>query len=120
MPNEFAALKPVESSMFSRAGYDEATWALLLEFKSTHEIRSYRGVSPETADEALSAKSLGRWWNANVKGNSSWEYDVLGADPSQMPEPPKASINRVTTVAPPSETLIGMRTAPFGLRRERL
>ena len=90
MPNEFAALKPVESSMFSRAGYDEATWALLLEFKSTHEIRSYRGVSPETADEALSAKSLGRWWNANVKGNSSWEYDVLGADPSQMPEPPKA------------------------------
>ena len=90
MPNEFAALKPVESSMFSRAGYDEATWALLLEFKSTHEIRSYRGVSPETADEALSAPSLGKWFNANIRGNHSWEYDVLGADPSVIPEPPKA------------------------------
>jgi hypothetical protein len=90
MSNEFAALKPVESSMFSRAGYDEANWLLLFEFKSTHEIRSYKNVAPEVADSALTSESLGKFFNSQIKSNPSWEYDVLGADPSQMPEPPKA------------------------------
>jgi hypothetical protein len=90
MSNEFAALKPVESSMFSRAGYDEATWNLLFEFKSTHEIRSYKNVAPEVADSALTSESLGKFFNSQIKGNPAWEYEVLGADPSQTPEPPKA------------------------------
>jgi len=86
----YECLKPVKSSMFSRAGYSESTWELLFEFLSTKEIRAYKNVAPEVADEALTAPSIGKWWNANVKSNPAWEYDVLGADPSQTPEPPKA------------------------------
>jgi hypothetical protein len=86
----YECLKPVKSSMFSRAGYSESTWELIFEFLSTKEIRSYKNVAPEVADEALTTPSIGKWWNANVKSNPAWEYDVLGADPSQMPEPPKA------------------------------
>ena len=86
----YECLKPVKSSMFSRAGYSESTWKLLFEFLSTKEIRAYKNVAPEVADEALTTPSIGKWWNANVKSNPAWEYDVLGADPSQTPEPPKA------------------------------
>ena len=85
----YECLKPVKSSMFSRAGYSESTWELLFEFLSTKEIRAYKNVAPEVADEALTAPSIGKWWNANVKSNPAWEYEVLGADPSQTPEPPK-------------------------------
>jgi len=89
--NPYSALKPVESSMFSRAGYDDTTWQLLLEFKSTHEIRAYSNVSPEVADEVLSSESLGRYFNANIKGNGSWSFETLGADPATMlPKAPKA------------------------------
>jgi len=85
MANIYDSLQPVKSSMFSRAGYSDATWELLFEFKSSGEIRSYAQVSPEVADEALSAESLGKWFNANIKGNSSWEFEVLGADPNAPP-----------------------------------
>jgi len=93
MESPYAVLKPTNSSMFSRAGYDDASWQLLLEFKSTKEIRAYQNVSPEIADEALSAESLGRWFNQNVKGNPAWSFEVLGADPATMlpkaPRPPQ-------------------------------
>jgi hypothetical protein len=93
MATIYDCLKPVKSSMFSRAGYNEATWQLLLEFQSTKEIKAYKGVSPEVADEAMSAKSLGQWWNQNVRNNAGWEYEVLGADPSQVaPEPKKPAV----------------------------
>lgn len=72
-----SVLKPVESSMFSRAGYDDSGWNLLLEFKSTRELRCYRNVAPEMADEMLHAESIGKWWNQNVKGNPGWEFEVL-------------------------------------------
>jgi hypothetical protein len=90
MSTVYDVLKPVKSSMFSRAGYDEARWALLLEFKSTGKIREYSNVAPEMGDEALTAESIGKWWNANVRNNPAWEFETLGADPSQQPEPPKA------------------------------
>jgi KTSC domain len=79
-----ACLQPVESRMFSKAGYSEDFWTLILVFKSTKEIKGYRNVAPEVADAALSAKSLGKWWNANVKGNPAWEAEVIGVD---EPEP---------------------------------
>lgn len=87
MANPYSVLKPVESSMFSRAGYDESTWQLILEFKSTQEIKAYLNVAPEVADEALTAKSLGGWWNQNIRGNPSWECETLGADPNAPPPP---------------------------------
>lgn len=88
--NPYEVLKPVQSSMFSRVGYSDTMWTLLFEFKTTGEIREYRNVAPEVADEALRAQSIGKWWNANVKGNPGWEYETLGADPATMlPKAPK-------------------------------
>ncbi len=94
MESIYSALQPVKSSMFSRAGYDEATWQLLFEFKTTQEIRSYSNVIPETAYECLTAESLGKWFNANIRGNRSWEYEVLGSDPATMlpPAPKRAEV----------------------------
>lgn len=83
MATAYDYLKPVESSMFSRAGYDEENWLLLFEFKSTHEIRAYKDVTPETAEMVLSSPSLGKYFNSEIKGNGAWEFEVLGADPSQ-------------------------------------
>lgn len=105
MPTLYDCLKPVNSSMFSRAGYSDDTWELLLEFKSTREIRAYKHVSPEAADEVLSAESLGKYFNSQIKGNSTWEFDTLGADPSQQPvEKPK-----------PAETTLGVIDADIKL-----
>jgi len=89
MASIYDVLRPVQSSMFSRAGYNDHTWDLLFEFKSTGEIRCYKNVSPEVADEAFNAKSLGTWWNQNIRGNTSWEYEILGAVPFQE-QPEKA------------------------------
>jgi len=75
-----ACLKPVESSMFSKAGYSEDYWTLVLAFKSSKEIKAYKNCAPEVADEALSSPSLGKWWNANIKGNPAWEAEVIGVD----------------------------------------
>lgn len=85
MAMESEVLKPVESSMFTRAGYDEANWSLLFEFKGTGEVRSYLNVTPEVADEALSAPSLGKWFHANIRGRDDWKYDVLV--PGKQAEP---------------------------------
>jgi hypothetical protein len=78
---------PVESSMFSKAGYNGDTWELYLKFRSTGETRVYRHVAPEMGDEVLAAPSLGQYFNKNIKGNPGWEFETLGADPADEPEP---------------------------------
>ena len=86
-------LQPNKSSMFSRAGYDSDNWLLLLEFKSTGEIRAYKDVAPETADAALTAESLGKWWNANVRNSPSWEYEIIvPAEPARPKEKAAPSV----------------------------
>ena len=88
-----ACLKPVESSMFSKAGYSEDYWTLVLAFKSSKEIKAYKNCAPEVADEALSSPSLGKWWNANIKGNPAWEAENIGMIevPAKEPKEPKVS-----------------------------
>ena len=53
-------LQPVQSSMFTKAGYCPDYWTLVFVFKSTGEVRAYKNVAPEVADSALNAKSLGQ------------------------------------------------------------
>ncbi len=77
-------LQPVQSSMFTKAGYCPDYWTLVFVFKSTGEVRAYKNVAPEVADSALNAKSLGQWWNQMVRGKPEWEGEVIGAEP---PEP---------------------------------
>lgn len=89
MATLYPFLKPVDSSMFSRAGFDEDTWRLVYEFKSTREIKAYLHCSPEVAEDALTASefggSIGKWWNAKVKGNPQWEFEIL--PPDEQPKP---------------------------------
>jgi hypothetical protein len=82
-------LKPVTSSMFSKAGYCEDFWTLVLVFKSTREIKAYSNVAPEVADECLNAPSIGKWWNEHVKGNPHFgESETIGTDePEPSPKP---------------------------------
>src|SRR5579863_2454082 len=76
--NQIEALRPVESSLFSHAGYDDNTWTLFTRFKSSGETRAYRDVQPEVADTFLGSKSLGKWWTSNVKGHpDDWPFDVV-------------------------------------------
>jgi hypothetical protein len=65
--------------MFSRAGYDENKWELLVEYKSTTEVRGYAGVGPEIAEQVLTAKSIGSAFNQLIKGR--YEHTIYGADP---------------------------------------
>jgi hypothetical protein len=88
-----ACLKPVESSMFSKAGYSEDYWTLVLAFKSSKEIKAYKNCAPEVADEALSDKSLGSWWNKHIKGNPAWEAEIIGVDET-------APVEKAKTTAP--------------------
>ena len=84
-------LKPVQSSMFSKAGYSEDFWTLVLVFKSTHKIKAYKNVSPEVADEALTAPSIGKWWNEHVKGNPHFgESETIGIDEPEVKPAPKS------------------------------
>jgi len=71
-------LRPVDSTMFSRVGYDEKTWTLVLEFQNSLRL-AYQEVPPEVADEFLSAESLGKYYNANVKG----KYQAVGEEETE-------------------------------------
>lgn len=84
-------LQPVQSSMFTRAAYDEQKWELVVEYKSTTEIRGYIGVSPEVAEQVLTAKSIGSAFNQLIKGK--YEHTIYGADPrTAAPLPPSKPI----------------------------
>jgi len=121
MESIYSALQPVTSSMFSRFGYHEESWQLLFEFKSTKEIRAYQNVSPEVADEAKFAESLGKFFNSQIKGNSAWTFETLGADPSVLPPAPKKaevecglSEEELDFIAPVAETLLTKTTLTDG------
>jgi KTSC domain len=80
----------VNSSLFSKAGYNSDLWALFLQFKSTGETRMYTHVSPEVGDEVLNAESLGKYFNANIKANAAWTFEILGAEEPAEPAPKPA------------------------------
>lgn len=88
MASATEVLKPVQSSMFIAAGYDDTAWELYFHFKSTGEVRAYTGVSPDVADEVLGAKSIGTAYNQLVKGK--FEHTIMPAlgepEPKKQPE----------------------------------
>lgn len=102
-------LRPVTSSMFTAAGYDDSTFSLVLQFKSTGEVRAYRDVSPDIADEALSSKSLGQYFNQNIKGK--FEHEIMPAEAKSQKE-----------ILPKVDGLLSARKSEpeFGLTDEEL
>jgi hypothetical protein len=58
----------VDSSMANAIGYDEESQVLQIEFASG-AIYQYSGVEPETWEELHDTDSIGRYYNAEIKGN---------------------------------------------------
>lgn len=58
---------PVKSSNVSAVGYDPSTQTMEIEFKDG-SVYHYHGVSSATHSDLISAKSIGKYVHANVKG----------------------------------------------------
>ena len=89
-------LKPVQSGMFSDAGYDDDTWTLGLRFKTGLTLL-YSDVPPEVADEFLNAESLGKHYNTIFKGLGFKAIQDPSAPPVEKKEEPKKPVARVET-----------------------
>jgi len=59
--------KPVKSSNVTSVGFDPATKTMEIEFKDG-SVYHYHGVEPDTHSGLLSAKSIGKYVHANIKG----------------------------------------------------
>jgi hypothetical protein len=59
---------PVDSSMLSRARYDDEAQNLTVTMAKGGKEYSTDGVTKEMWQDFLAAPSKGQWWLANVKG----------------------------------------------------
>lgn len=65
-------MKTVQSSMIWQVGYDEQSKALYVRFTPSKKYPAGRvgvaqGVPPETAEDLLSAPSIGQAWNISIR-----------------------------------------------------
>ncbi|MFH1940847.1 MAG: KTSC domain-containing protein [bacterium] len=60
---------PVDSSMISGIGYDQASGTVEVEFRSSGQVWQYYDVPEITYNEVRSAGSLGTAFNAMIKKN---------------------------------------------------
>lgn len=60
-------LTPVQSSMLAAHGYDADSQTLAVQYKNG-AVFHYDGVPPEVADGLANADSIGKFFNANIKG----------------------------------------------------
>ena len=67
----------VDSSMANAVGYDEENQVLQIEFASG-AIYQYAGVEPEVWEELHDTDSIGKYYNAEIKGN--YECDRIYTD----------------------------------------
>lgn len=63
--------KYVDSSMISSIGYDFASSALEVEFKSNHQVWQYLDVPEYIWYEFESSSSVGKYFNSNIRGKYS-------------------------------------------------
>lgn len=69
------AMLPVESSMANAVGYDEENQVLQIEFYNGATYQ-FSGVEPQIWEELQETDSVGRYFNAEIRGN--YECDTLG------------------------------------------
>jgi len=60
-------IKPLRSSMLSKAVYDDETLELTLTFQSGGDY-THRGVPLDIAQGLFAASSPGKYWHAMIKG----------------------------------------------------
>ena len=61
-------LQAVDSGLISGMKYDEGTQTLSVQMKATGETYDYSGVPATVAEGLKSAKSIGEYFNENIKG----------------------------------------------------
>lgn len=74
-------LKPVQSTMIAAHGYDAASRTLAVHFHKGTHVHHFMDVPPEVAAGLDSAESIGRYFNANVRGK--FEHTLV---PAGQPE----------------------------------
>lgn len=70
---EDVELNFVDSSCFSRVGYDKEFEVLVVEFKETGAIYAYFDFSNNDYEEFITAGSLGGYFNNSIKGFYGYE-----------------------------------------------
>lgn len=68
----------VESSQIAEVGYDRASSTLEVMFKRSNAVYQYSNVPPEVYFDLVHADSIGKFFNAQVKGK--FEFKKLGGD----------------------------------------
>jgi hypothetical protein len=59
----------VQSSALERVSYDERAHTLLATFRESHRTFIYEEVPPDIYDGLIFADSLGRFFNAHIRGH---------------------------------------------------
>ncbi len=67
------AVQEVESTIFSRVGYDAASQELTVVFRESGEAYVYKGVSAELYQNLVDAESVGAYYHENIRGK--FDYD---------------------------------------------
>ena len=70
----------VDSSQIKSVGYDEATLMLEVEFRYSGSVYTYFDVPKSEYDAMMAAESVGKYFNANIKG-SGYKYELQTAEP---------------------------------------
>ena len=77
----------LESSVIRKVAYFSTTNTLRIIFKSDR-VYDYYNVSKETFESFVNSRSIGRYYNANIKQNYASEYAGMydDIDPMEIPE----------------------------------
>lgn len=62
-----------ESTCFSRVGYDSRNNVLIVVFRDSGAEYHYFGVPEDVWESFYDSASLGRYFNANIKGNYAYQ-----------------------------------------------
>lgn len=69
-------MKPVESSLITAVGYDEATEILRIEFKSGGTY-DYMMVPTHVYEDMMASESIGKFFLRRIKGNSDFPFEKV-------------------------------------------
>jgi len=64
----------VDSSQIKSIGYDEGTQTLDVEFRYSGSVYTYSDVPKSVYDEMMASESVGKFFNAKVKGGG-YKYE---------------------------------------------
>jgi hypothetical protein len=81
------SFQPVNSSMFDGVAFNEEHWVLSVRFK-TGLVLHYQKIPPELYEELMAAESVGKFYNANIKGKFEHLREEAPAKPLLVADKP--------------------------------